>query len=308
MRDAGVNFVFGMNTSERIYIIPRWAGVVFAGAVFAIFALGYFAQGFGGLPQTLVISFVVAGIVILIQTNENLRGVVLVACQSRPVPAGGEAVLDVTLRNSSDREHFGLKVRLRRGWALVGDGWLPALKPGGIAVVRIRIPVAGRGCYPHPPLWVSSDHPVGLCFAWKVLAGGGQLVVYPRPAGQSLAAHFSGEGDSGKGVRQGVEDISGHRPYAAGDPPARLDWRVFAKSGKLAVKTFEAEVGRRVALRWEDTAFLGDREARLEQLSFWVSECARDNRPFELRLAPSSRPLNETNPDACRTALAAFPP
>ena len=169
------------------------------------------------------------------------------------------------------------------------------------------MPVSGRGCYPHPPLWVSSDHPVGLCFAWKVLAGGGQLVVYPRPAGQSLAEYFSGQGEAGNEARKGSEDISGHRPYIAGDPLARLDWRVFAKSGKLAVKTFESPVGRRLALRWEDTAFLGDREARLEQLSFWVSECDRAKQPFELSLGPSSQPLNETNPDACRTALAAFP-
>ncbi|MEI6491151.1 MAG: hypothetical protein WCO94_01285, partial [Verrucomicrobiota bacterium] len=96
-----------MSTRERIYIVPRWAGFVFAAAVFAIFVLGYFAHGFGGLPQTLVISFVVAGIVALIQTNENLRGVMLVSCQSQPVPVGGEAVLDVQLQNSCDRERLG---------------------------------------------------------------------------------------------------------------------------------------------------------------------------------------------------------
>jgi len=308
MCQTGVNSGFEMNTRERIYIIPRWAGIVFAGAVFAIFVLGYFLQGFGGLPQTLVISFVVAGIVILIQTNENLRGVVLVACQSRPVSAGDEASLDVTLRNSSGRERFALRVRLRSGWALVGDARIPVLSPGGMAAVRIRVPASRRGCYPYPPLWVSSDYPVGLCFAWKVLTGGGHFVVYPRPVGQSLTSHFSGEGGSGNEARKGSEDISGHRPYVAGDPLARLDWRVFAKSGKLAVKSFESMVGERLMLRWEDTAFLQDREARLEQLSFWVSECARAKRPFELRLDPSSRHLNENTLDACRAALAAFPP
>jgi len=295
-----------MNTRERIYIIPRWAGIVFAGAVFSIFVFGYYAQGFGGLPQTLVISFVVAGIVAMIQTNENLRGVVLVSCQSRPVPAGGEAALEVTLRNSSGRERLGLRVRLRSGWSLVGDARVPVLRPGERATVQIHVPAARRGCYPYPPLWVSSDLPVGLCFAWKILTGGGQLFVYPRPDGQSLAS--SGEGESGDEARKGADDISGHRPYAAGDLVSRLDWRVFAKSGKLAVKTFGSADGPRVALRWEDTAFLGDPEARLEQLSFWVSECARNRQPFDLRLGPSSRPLNETNLAACRIALAAFEP
>ena len=308
MHDVGVNSGTGMSTRERIYIVPRWAGFVFAAAVLAIFVLGYVAHGFGGLPQTLVISFVVAGIVALIQTNENLRGVALVSCQSQPVPAGGEAVLDVTLRNSSGRERLGLRVRLRSGWSLVGDARLPVLRPGERATVRILVPAARRGCYPYPPLWVSSDQPIGLCFAWKILTGGGQLFVYPRPDGQSLAATLSGEGETGDEARKGADDISGHRPYAAGDLISRLDWRVFAKSGKLAVKTFESVEGRRVALRWEDTAFLSDPEARLEQLSFWVSECARNRQPFELRLGPSSRLLNETNLTTCRIALAAFAP
>ena len=297
-----------MNTRERIYIVPRWAGIVFAGAVFSVFVFGYFAHGFGGLPQALVISFVVAGIVALIQTNENLRGVVIVSCQSQPAPAGGEAVLDVTLRNSSDRERSGLKVRLRRGWALVGDARLPVLRPGERATVRIRIPAARRGCYPHPPLWVSSDLPVGLCFAWKILTDGGQLIVYPRPVGHPLSAAFCSEGESGNKTRKGADEISGHRPYAAGDLVSRLDWRVFAKSGKLVVKTFGGTGGDRLPLRWEDTAFLQDPEARLEQLSFWVSECARTAQPFELRLGDSSRHLNETNLPACRVALAAFQP
>jgi uncharacterized protein (DUF58 family) len=308
MREAGVNFGTGMTTDERIYIVPKWAGLVFAAAVFCIFVLGYFAQGFGGLPQTLVISFVVAGIIALIQSNENLRGVMLVSCQSQPVAAGGEAVLDVTLRSSSGRERLGLRVRFRSGWALAGDARLPVLRPGERATVRLRVPATRRGCFPCPPLWVSSDLPFGLCFAWKIFSGAGQLVVYPRPNGQPLAGVFSGGGESGNEARKGADEISGHRPYAAGDLLSRLDWRVFAKSGKLAVKTFEAEGGRRALLRWEDTAFLRDPETRLEQLSFWVSECARKGQPFDLRLGPSARHLNETTLAACRIALAAFSP
>jgi uncharacterized protein (DUF58 family) len=297
-----------MKTSERIYIIPKWAAVVFAAAVLAIFVLGYFAQGFGGLPQTLVISFVVAGIVALIQTNDNLRGVFVVSCHSEPVPAGEGVILDVTLRNSSARERLGLKVRLREGWRLKGGGGTAVLRPGGSATVRLRMPATRRGCYPHPTLWVSSDLPFGLCFAWKVFAGGGEYVVYPRPAGRPCAAVLPGEGDGGQKRRKGADDISGHRPYAAGDLLSRLDWRVFAKSGKLLVKTFESVEGRRIPLRWEDTAFLSDPELRLEQLSFWISECARNRQPFELQLGPAFRNLNETNPTACRTALAAFQP
>ena len=296
-----------MKTRERIYIVPRWAGLVYAAAVFVIFISGYFERGFGGLPQILVISLVVAGIVALIQTNENLRGVELESCQSQPVAAGGEAALDVTLRNSSDRARLGLKVRFRMGWRLVGDARIPVLGPGERVTVRIHFPCGRRGCHPNPPLWISSDHPVGLCFAWKVLEDHGQIFVYPQPVGQPLAASIPGGGEAGSRVRLGSDDVSGHQPYAAGDPPSRLDWRVFAKSGKLVVKTFERDGGDRLLLRWEDTLMLEDPEKRLEQLSLWVSECSRAMQPFELSLGQSASPLNETNIAACRMALAAFP-
>ncbi len=297
-----------MKTSERIYIIPQWSGMVFAVVVFAIFAFGYFANGFGGLPQTLVISFVVVGIVALIQTNENLRGIDVVSCHSRPVPAGEDAVLEVLLRNTSDRERLGLKVRVRTGWRLVGSARFDMLPPGAGETVRIRIPTVRRGCYTQPPLWVSSDLPFGLCFAWKVFTDRGGYVVYPPPVGRSLAAPAGGAGEDGTKARKGGDDISGHRPYFAGDLLSRLDWRIFARSGKLAVKTFEGSEGLRIRLAWEDTAPLRDTEARLEQLSFWVSECLSNRQAFELHLGSASRHLNELNPTACRIALAAFPP
>ena len=296
----------GMKTRERIYIIPQWSGMVFAGVVFAIFVFGYFANGFAGLPQTLVISFVVVGIVALIQTNENLRGIEVVSCHSQPVPAGEDAVLEVLLRNASDRERLALKVRVRTGWRLVGDARVEVLRPGAGETVRIRIPTTRRGCYPQPPLWVSSDLPFGLCFAWKVFADRGGYVVYPRPVGQPLAAPAAADGEDGSRAKKGVEDISGHRPYFAGDLLSRLDWRIFARSGKLAVKTFEGNEGLRIRLAWEDTVSLPGTEARLEQLSFWVSECVRNRRAFELHLGSASRHLNESNPAACRIALAAF--
>ncbi len=296
-----------MKVRERIYIIPHWAGIVLAVATFSIFVFGYFAHGFSGLPQTLVISLVVAGIVVLIQSNENLLGVNLVSCKAAPVPAGGEAMVEVALRNSTDRDRLGLRVRFRSGWSLIGDGFLPVLKPGETKTVLLRMPTGIRGRLPVPPVWVTSTLPAGLCFAWKIFSDNGGVFVYPKPAGKPLAFAFSGARGSGMGAGKGIDDISGHRPYATGDLLSRLDWRVFARNGKLVVKTFEGGGVPAEVLRWEDTAFLPDHEARLEQLSFWVSECALKNEPFELQLDPASRFLNEKNLAACRIALATFP-
>ncbi|MEX1119369.1 MAG: hypothetical protein WEB60_11310, partial [Terrimicrobiaceae bacterium] len=91
-----------MKTRERIYIVPTWAGLVFAFTLLVIFGVGYFADGFGGPVQVLVMSLVVTGIVALILTNDNMRGIEIIDSRIEPAAAREEASLHVTVKNSSD--------------------------------------------------------------------------------------------------------------------------------------------------------------------------------------------------------------
>ena len=102
------------------------------------------------------------------------------------------------------------------------------------------------------------------------------------------------------------DDVSGHRPYHPGDRLSRLDWRVFARTGELVVRTLEDGGEEEVLLRWTDTRFLKDPERRLEQLSFWMNQCVQEGRPFSLVLGGVGEGLSSANLAACREALAVF--
>jgi uncharacterized protein (DUF58 family) len=292
-----------MKPRERIYIIPTWPGFVFALVVFLVFAAGYFLGGFGGAPQVLVISLLVAGILTMIETNDNLRGVAVTSCHSRPVPAGEDVVLQVALTNFADRERLGLKIRFRDGWKLRVVGSLEVLRVAETITVPVRLPTTRRGAFAVQPLWVTSSLPAGICFAWKSFSDTGTYHVYPR--GKSWRIDPPGEGWlEGRG-KAGIEEVSGHRPYQPGDALNRMDWRVFGRTGGLVVRTFEGVGGGgRRTFAWVDTAFLESTEDRLEQLSFWVSECVRANRPFALDLGGAI--FTERNLTSCHTALARF--
>lgn len=292
-----------MKPAERIYIVPAWPGFLFGAAIFLIFAAGYLLEGFGGPAQVLVISLVVAGILALIETNDNLKGITVSSCRSEPVPAGEEAVLEISVTNSSSRERIGLKVRLRTGWRLDGDALIPMIRPGETQTVRLPIPTSRRGAFRVPAIWVSSSLPAGICFAWKAFPDSGHYHVYPP--GRNWRGHPSAGGRDGDAGDAGSEDVAGHRPHHPGEPPSRVDWKVFARSGRLLVKALDGRSGARVILAWEDTAFLEGVENRLEQLSHWVGECVRSRRPFLLRLG--GREFTEKNLAACRIALAAHP-
>ena len=294
-----------MKPAERIYIVPTWAGLILAVVAFSIFVAGYFADGFGSPAQGLVIALVVAGIVAMIRTNDNLRGIEIISCRSEPAAAGEDVILELSITNASHLKRLGLKVRFREGWKLHGAAAIPVLRAGETRTVEVRVPTSRRGGFSAPSIWVSSNQPVGVCFAWKIFSDCGKYHVYPRGHSWRQAPPGDGPaGENGEKMRHGTEDVSGHRAYEPGDLLARMDWKVFARTGRLAVRTFDAHNAEQMLLRWEDTSFLQNEEDRLDQLSFWVSECLRERRPFELRLGTGT--FSERNPLACRVALATF--
>jgi uncharacterized protein (DUF58 family) len=305
-----------MEKRERIYIVFHWAGLLFAFSVLFIFAMGFGFPNSRGLTQIFGIALVVAGVVTLIQSNNNLRGVEIAGCRALPVPAGEDVVLELTLRNTSGQERTGLWVRegrSRNDWWRRRPrraAWVPVLEANESAVVRLRLPTTRRGRFTLPVLWVSSVMPVGLCFAWKVFPDCGEYVVYPKPKGRPLGEGFgAGEEEIGRaGVRDrdSSEDVSGHRPYQPGDILARLDWRVFARTGNLLVRAMEEGGGDEVVLRWRDTEFLNGEESRLEQLSFWMMQCVHEGRTFTMDLGSGRGEINGENLAACQEALATF--
>lgn len=294
-----------MSKRERIYIIFHWAGLVYGIAILLVFTAGFVAPS-GGLVQTLGIALLVMGVVILIQSNENLRGVEIINCRSLPVPAGEAASFEVTVRNTSDRERIGLKVRTDWRFRPRIFVQIPILEAHETTVVRLNLPTTLRGKFETPRLWVCSVMPAGLCFEWKTFPPLGHYLVYPKPRGRSLDSISLTGPVAGSQSGHGSDDVSGHRSYEPGDLLSRMDWRVFARTGKLVVRTLEENVGAEVTFRWSDTQFLEDTEVRLEQLSFWIAQCQRESRPFVLILDPSLPNLNSGNVAACHQALATF--
>lgn len=287
---------------ERIYIIFHRAGLVLGFLIFLVFGAGFASPGASALTQTLGITLVVAGVVALIQSNDNLRGVEIVGCRSQPAEAGEDVIWEITVRNAADRERIGLTVRT--GWRVRPrvSAWLPVLEPGQTTTVRLAFPTTRRGKFPVPQLWVCSVRPVGLCFSWKVFAQTAVYFVYPAPRGRPLDAKLEGGGKN-EGER---DDVSGHRPYNPGDMLSRMDWRVFARTGELVVRTLEEDGEEEVLLRWADTRFLENTERRLEQLSLWMDQCVQAGRPFALDLGGAGNGLGSANLGACHEALAAF--
>lgn len=175
----------------------------------------------------------------------------------------------------------------------------------GETTVALALPTAQRGERQLATLRLVSRWPLGLWQASRPLPAL-RAIVYPQPAGE-LPLPAS---DPRHAHRQAAsDDYQGLRAYAPGDPPRRINWRVYGRSGELTVNRFDGGAGgNALRLDWERT--VGDVECRLAQLTAWLLAAEHAGHEYALRLPGFTRPPGRgaAQRAACLEALALFSP
>lgn len=180
------------------------------------------------------------------------------------------------------------------------------LAADGEATLAVALPTGRRGPLSVSNLTLVSTYPLGLWRSQRRLpvvdalvypAAGGEAalpVAIPRPAHRSAAA----------------DDFQGLRAYTPGDPPRRINWRVWGRREELLVNQFDGNRGGDALwLDWAHCPGAGD--ARLAQLARWVLDAERAGCDYGLRLPDAAGPTvaptrGRAHRDACLRRLALF--
>jgi uncharacterized protein (DUF58 family) len=180
---------------------------------------------------------------------------------SRGIAAAGDHV-EVELRLACRSWLPPLWIAVKESWAkLDGEGFIyrrliifPSWK--GAWTVRYRVSGIRRGRYELRETRVSCGDLLGLWTRTMAVPVKEPLWfdVYPRPS--VLAPHHrrqSGEGDESAAVMQAPAWEAeawpgGVRDYRPGDPPQRIHWKSFARSGELRTKTPEPTTAGHVCI------------------------------------------------------------
>ena len=286
---------------KRIYILPTGLGLAFGCVLFAMLlgSMNY-ATSLG-----FALTFLLAGLalVTLHECHNNLLGIEVRYAGARPIFAGQDARFSIALTNSASVTRYELEL------SADGKEIGPVdVGPGRTVTLALPVPAARRGRVMLPRFSVATRHPANLCRAWTYVHMSAECIVYPAPAPPG-AAPPAGIDDGGgrRAVDHSDADFAGLRNAVPGDPPRRIAWKAYARSGELLLKQFAGGEPRAELFRWNALPGV-DVEERLSLLTRWCLDAAAADRGFGLELPTGIVPIGsgEQHLHRCLTALALF--
>ena len=287
-------------TRKRVYILPTRFGIAFGFLVVAMLlgSLNY------GASLGFALTFLLGGLALVVMhhCHNNLLGTQLKFAGAKPVFAGEVANFRFVLRNSARAPRFDLLLKTDAAATVPAD-----LPPGESRTVGLPIKAPERGLLQLNRFGISTRFPGRLFQAWSWVHTPANCLVYPRPAetGRPMPAETA-HGSHGR-LPVDDADFIGLKQAEATEPPRRLAWKAYARSGELLAKQFSGASAQPRVFDWNDVADL-DTEARLSQLARWCIDSAKQQRSFGLRLPGSTQALGsgDRHLHKCLATLALY--
>jgi len=283
---------------RRVYILPTRYGIMLALMLVAMLIAGLNYNSNLGLAFAFLM--VSVAMVTMHHCNRNLLGISVDAATEADAFAGHEARFEFRLQNDSNVDRRDVEIVCLAGSAIRG---VPARSSESL---QVDVPTATRGIIRVAQFELRTRYPFGWFHAWTYVQAALTLYVAPAPHGNRTLPSAGGKGAASGSMTRGDEDFSGLRAYQPGVPLKHMAWKVLARGGEAAVRSYTSLAAQPEWLEWSALEGL-DIETRLSQLCLWVLESEAAQRPYGLRI-----PGKEIAPArggghryACLRALAA---
>jgi uncharacterized protein (DUF58 family) len=285
---------------RRIYIVPTRFGLALGCLLVAMLLAGLnynsnLGLAFGFLMLSLVL-------VAMHHCHRNLLGLHVDVAGEADAFAGGSAHFRFVLHNDAAVERCDIETHCDRAAAT------HSVAAGGYCQAVVEVPALRRGIVRQRQFELRTRYPFGWFCAWTYVHSPLTVFVAPAPRGhRALPAAATATGAAESSDARGDEDFAGLRAYQAGMPLKHMAWKVLARGGDPAVRSYTGLAAQPEWLEWSTLAGLDD-EARLSQLCRWVLDSDAAKRAYGLRLpgveiVPGNGAQHRS---ACLRALAAY--
>ena len=284
------------------YILPTRAGF-FVMIVVILMMIG--ATNYqNNLAFLLTFLLVGIGLVSIVFTFNNLQGIQLSMRAVNEVFAEQATTIALQVQSQTGKKHFSIALGLHSESLFLCD-----LNSDNVTEVYLDIEGAKRGYWQTPKLMATSQFPFGWLKTWAYFRFKKPLLVYPEAIEPpSIYQQTSGADENEEGRKiSGNEELYGLRPYQAGEPLTRVDWKAFARERGMYIREFAEYKGRQLSFNWADFPNC-DNETRLSYLTHLVLDAAHQNLSYALVLPQQSIQLDdgENHRLRCLEALALF--
>jgi uncharacterized protein (DUF58 family) len=284
---------------RRVFIMPTRFGLMLALVLTFMLVAGLNYNSNLALAFTFLMGSV--AFVTMHHCNRNLLRLSVDATAEVDAFAGSDARFEFVLRNEAKVDRRDVEVRCHAASAI---GVIPALNSDSIGV---NVAVPKRGIMRIKHFELRTRFPFGWFFAWTYVHAPLTIYAAPTPAGTRSLPSAGGKGSTAYSETRGDEDFAGLRAYEPGVPLKHMAWKVLARGGEAAVRSYSSLAAQPEWLEWSALEGMDD-ETRLSQLCLWVLESDAASRPYGLRL-----PGQQIEPSggvahrfACLRALAGY--
>jgi len=287
---------------RRIYILPTRFGLMLAALLVAMLVAGLNYNSNLGLAFAFLMISV--ALVAMHHCHRNLLGLSVDVNVEVDAFAGGAAAFDFMLRNDSGMGRCDIEIRCTDdGEAMNSVGAM------SYEQVPVNVPVAERGVTRWNQFELRTRYPFGWFRAWTYVQGSLTAFVAPQPRGErSLPSMGAVTGNAAPSEARGEEDFAGLRNYAPGVPLKHMAWKVLARGGEAAVRSYTDMAAQPEWLEWSALEGMAA-EARLSQLCRWVLQSETGYRhPYGLRIPGVEIPpgRGSVHRARCLRALATY--
>jgi uncharacterized protein (DUF58 family) len=288
---------------RRIYILPTRFGLLLALLLCAMLIAGLNYNS--NLALAFAFLMVSLGLVAMHHCHRNLLGLGVDLNVEVDAFAGADAVFDFMLRNASAIDRCDVEIHCTA--ESEGIKSVPAMS---YEPLTVKVPVMRRGVIRWGQFELSTRYPFGWFRAWTYVQAAFTAYVAPIPSGERpLPSAAASRGSAAPSEARGDEEFAGLRSYAPGVPLKHMAWKVLARGGEAAVRSYTDLAAQPEWLEWSALEGLPT-EARLSQLCRWVlASEAGYRRPYGLRIPgaeilPARGVLHRAR---CLRALAEYP-
>lgn len=282
---------------RRVYILPTRFGIMLALMLAAMLIAGLNYNSNLGLAFAFLMTSI--ALVTMHHCNRNLLGLKVDVTTEADAFAGREASFEFVLRNDSTIDRRDVEIRCK-----TAAGMRSVLAQSSESV-RVAIYVPRRGVLRLDQFELRTRYPFGWFHAWTYVQASLTAYVAPAPQGDRTLPAAGGLGSASRSESRGDEDFAGLRAYEPGVPLKHMAWKVLARGGEAAVRSYTSLAAQPEWLEW--AALDGqDTETRLSQLCLWVLESEAAQRVFGLRIPGKEIPPGRgaAHRFACLRALA----